>query len=83
MPRKPGNSMKLTTPPAPIRYDLTIRKLRERLSQYEKEAANLGARGFTESERRRYQTALRELLDALIEHAEEIAKVRPQLKRPN
>jgi hypothetical protein len=83
MPRKPRNSIRLSTPPRPIRYDLTFRKLRERLSRYEKEAANFRVEQRTESETQRYQATLRELLESLIQHAEEVAKLGPQLKLPN
>lgn len=83
MPRKPVNSVRLSTPPEPIRFDLTIRNLRERLSRYEKEAADFRRGQFTETETQRYEAELRKLLEALIEHAEEVAKLGPQLKRPN
>jgi hypothetical protein len=83
MPRKPRNSIRLSTPPEPIRFDLTFRNLRERLSRYEKEAANFRRGQFTESETQRYLAELRRLLEAAIRHAEEVVKLGPQLKRPN
>lgn len=69
--------------PSPIRYDATLRHLRKRLIRYEEEAANLTAAQAPESQTQRYQSALRGLLEALIEHAEEVVKLGPQLKRPN
>jgi hypothetical protein len=66
-----------------IRYDATLQHLRRCMADYEKEAANLTAAKSTELQTQRYQTALRGMLEALIEHAREIAKLEPQLKRPN
>jgi len=83
MPRKPRNSNRISPPPEPIRFDLTFRNLRERLSRYEKEAAKFKRGQFTESETQRYQAELRRLLEAVIQHAEEVAKLGPQLNRPN
>jgi hypothetical protein len=83
MARKPPNSNGPATPPEPIRYDLTFRNLRQRLSRYEKEAANFRRGQFTGSETQRYQAELRRLLEAVIQHAEEVVKLGPQLKRPN
>ena len=83
MTLKVPNSNSPATPPQPIRFDITFRTLRERLFQYEKEAASFREGQFTESETQRYQAALRGLLQALIQHADEVAKLRPQLERPN
>lgn len=83
MARKPPNSDRPATPPEPIRYDLTFRNLRQSLSRYKTEAANFRQGQFTESETRRYQAELRKLLEAVIQHAEEVVKLGPQLKRPN
>ena len=79
MPHKALNSDTDLT----IRYDATLQQLRRRMTEYEKEAANLTAAQSTELQTQRYQTALRGMLEALIEHAREIAKLAPQFKRRN
>jgi len=77
-PKTPDSSA-----PSPIRYDATLRHLRKRLIRYEEEAANFRVGQRTESETQRYQATLRGVLEAHIEHAEEVVKLGPQLKRPN
>ena len=76
MARKPRNSIRPSGPAELIRSDL--RDLRECMSRYEKEAANLAAGDSTEADTQRYQAALRELLDALIRHAGRQARASAQ-----
>jgi hypothetical protein len=79
MPRKARKANTDST----VRFDATLRHLRKRQDNFEAEAAEFAASQPSELGTQKYQAALRELIEALIQHAVEVAKLRPELKRPN
>jgi hypothetical protein len=79
MPRKARKANTDST----VRFDATLRHLQKRQADFDAAVAEFAASQPSELRTQKYQAALRELLEALIQHAEEVAKLRTQLKRAN
>ena len=71
-----------SVPDLTVRYDATLLYMGKCLAEYEAAAANFTT-GATKAQTQRYQAAFRGLLQAAIQYAKELAKLEPQLKRPN